>query len=365
MEHRHLERDVRALLEEMVSSGYTAGAQAVIYDHGEKIVSAVAGYTSGDRTEALTEAHLFPVYSSGKAFLTTLAHIAVQKGQISYDTPIAEVWSGFGAKGKEGIRLWHVLSHRSGICQLPDVAEMKDFTNWETMCDLLASLPLAGTPGGATSYRSLAYTWLAGEPLQLATGKPLRELLRDGITRPLGLEEEFSFGLTPDLLPKAVLFGTHPTLPRERPSAKRCWLPLSGIVNDPDIRRAVLPAFNSFATANALARHAAALLDPVEGIATPLLSPETLARASRLCRAEDCPIPERPGTWEIFGLGYVLRGLPGEESRVIGHSGFGGSQGLVDLVSHRALGFTLTTGNLDLAPVNRLTRLAGLTAREW
>ncbi len=220
-------------------------------------------------------------------------------------------------------------------------------------------------PGGATFYQSLAYTWLAGEPLQRASGKELRQLLAEEITSPLGLESEFSFGLTPELESKAVIFGTHPSLPRERPSLKRCWLPLSGIVNDPAIRRAVLPAFNSFSTANALAKHAAALLDPVEGGAAPLLSPETLALASRLCRAEDHPIPERPGTWEIFGLGYVLRGLPGEESRVIGHSGFGGSQGLVDLVSHRALGFTLATGNLDLAPVNELTRLSGISARAW
>ena len=97
------------------------GCQAALYIDGELAVNAYAGWTDWTKTRKVDENTIFPVYSTGKAPSSTVLHRLVEEGKLSYDTRIADFWPEFGCKGKEDIRLWQVLSHRTGLYNLPEL----------------------------------------------------------------------------------------------------------------------------------------------------------------------------------------------------------------------------------------------------
>ena len=54
---------LQAVMDDEVANDRECGCQLVIYQHGKKVVDLCAGYTSPDKTEAITRDHLFPIFS--------------------------------------------------------------------------------------------------------------------------------------------------------------------------------------------------------------------------------------------------------------------------------------------------------------
>ena len=108
----------------------------------------------------------------------------------------------------------------------------------------------------------------------------------------------------------------------------------------------------------------AALLGSVDGTA-PLLSRAMLDRATTLTRAADDPVPLVPGTWELFGLGYVLSGPKNELGRIFGHGGYGGSEGIADRKTRLAVGYTSNSLHANPRTRNRIYELLDLHSRDW
>jgi CubicO group peptidase (beta-lactamase class C family) len=50
--------------------------------------------------------------------MSTLVHQEV-RGAFGYDTPVVELWPEFGAHGKEGVTVRHVLTHTAGLPGIP------------------------------------------------------------------------------------------------------------------------------------------------------------------------------------------------------------------------------------------------------
>ena len=51
--------------------------------------------------------------------MSTLVHQEVDRGAFGYDTPVVELWPEFGAHGKEGVTVRHVLTHTAGLPGIP------------------------------------------------------------------------------------------------------------------------------------------------------------------------------------------------------------------------------------------------------
>ena len=104
---------IQNILDESVSCGNADGLQCAAFLNGELIVNAWAGRLRKNSRSEVGPNSLFPVFSAGKAVASAAALRLVEKGVISLDTRIADLWPEFSSNGKSEIRLHHILTHRS------------------------------------------------------------------------------------------------------------------------------------------------------------------------------------------------------------------------------------------------------------
>ncbi len=349
---------VQTILNEAVETGEDLGCQAAVYYRGREIVNAAAGLMAKGGNK-VTVHSLFPVFSTGKGIISTVAHRLVEQGIMSYDTRIADLWPEFGCNGKEDIRLWHVMSHRTGVYVTPEFQTPEELADWRKMTGKIARATPVCTPGTRTNYQSVNYSWLLGEVLRRVSGLEIPDLLRKELTGPLGIETEFFYGLPPEAESRGVFLERESAMPRNT-----AWKDLDVLMNTPVIRQACLPGFNAMASAHALARHYAALLDSGADGMHPL-KPETVQTATTLHRSPDDPVPLVPGTWELFGLGYVLSGPKDHFGLIFGHGGYGASEGLADVSNQLAVGYTNNRIHGVSKTRYRIYQYLNLKSRDW
>ena len=94
---KNIQQIIQSLLVELVEQGAERGVQFAAYLRGEKIVDAAAGIADPATGQTVDTKTLFPVFSTTKGIAATLAHILVERGKVSYETRIAEVWPEFAA----------------------------------------------------------------------------------------------------------------------------------------------------------------------------------------------------------------------------------------------------------------------------
>lgn len=349
---------LQGILDDAVASGEECGCQLTVFRHGRLVAQLCAGFVDETRTKPVATDTLFPIFSVGKGMMTTAFHRLVEDGLISYDTRVAEVWPEFGGQGRDDIRVWQVLCHRTGMHIAPPTKDVAEMTDWDEMCRRLTTMAPAVPPGGKCCYQGLTYAWLLGETAGRVAGKHFQQVMREQVIAPLGLENEMMFGLPAAVEERCARVDG--TAFAQRPQWAEAFL------GSEAVRRGFIPSANGFATATALARHYAALLSSgMDGVQ--LLTPATLERATVLQRHEDDPIPPG-GCWNKFGLGYVLAGPENDLGQTFGHGGAGGAEGLADRRTGLALGFTknkLSPRHPDHPVRDRISRVLGLTLRHW
>ncbi len=336
-------------LNKAVESGEESGCQLAIFKGGELIVNIAAG-------KNIDKESLFPVFSVGKGIMTTAFHRLVEKGIIDYDTSVADVWPEFGCNGKEDTLVWHVLSHRAGLFQLPLSLEYDDLTDWNTMCKLIAQMPPEYKPGTKCHYHALTYAWLLGEIAHRADGRDFKKIISEEVLEPLGISDKFFFGTTDEAEKDFV------RLDASGIPALKDWR--MDFMHNENIRRGFIPSANGVANAYSIAKHYAALLGEVDGIR--LLKSETIANATILRRSADDPV--KPGDWAKFGLGYALCGPDNNLGSMFGHGGAAGAEGFVDKKSGLAVGFTknkLNTTHPFHTTRDQISEALGLPPRHW
>ena len=347
---------LRNVMEEAVASGEECGCQLVVYEDGERVVDLCAGFTAPDRRIPIRTDALFPIFSVGKGVMATAFHRLVEQGKITYDTRIADLWPEFGCNGKEEMLVWHILTHRGALFDLPPCESQSDLADWGKMADRMAHATPKWTPGTICRYHPITYAWLLGEIAHRADGRSFQEILRQEVIEPLHLEHSLFFGTTAEAEERFV--------PIDLSAVPETHTWHTDFMHDPVIRRACIPSANGVANAESIARHYAALIAEVDGVR--LLKPETVSFATRLRRAEDDP--PRPGEWSRFGLGWALSGPEEDLGSLFGHGGAAGSEGFADRRTHLALGLTRNRilSTMPVIPLrDRISEILGLPVRHW
>ena len=98
-----VQKQVQAVLDELVDTDAERGVAVAAYHHGEQVVDAVAGVADPATGRPVTAATPFYNYSIGKGATATVAHILVERGLFGYDTPVVELWPEFGQSGKDRV----------------------------------------------------------------------------------------------------------------------------------------------------------------------------------------------------------------------------------------------------------------------
>jgi CubicO group peptidase (beta-lactamase class C family) len=138
-----------------------------------------------ERRIAMRPDTIFDIASLSKLFTSVVAVRQLELGTLSLNAPVASYLPEFGERCKDHITIRQLLTHTSGL--RPDLPFHKYETRAEQRALLYSEEPRA-TPGRAYIYSDLNFIALQFV-LEKVTGRPLDALVRDGITRPLGMTD--------------------------------------------------------------------------------------------------------------------------------------------------------------------------------
>jgi CubicO group peptidase (beta-lactamase class C family) len=342
---------LEAALKESLRRG-EHGFQVAAYLGEELIVAAHAGSVSCGNGRPLDNSTLFPIFSVTKAIAITAVQVQAERGLIDVDLPVARYWPEFGVRGKHRMTVRDVLSHRSGMPQMPIGVTPELMYNWEWMVERIARQRPWFEPGTKNAYQTLVHGWLLGELVRRTDPKhrPVSQFIQDEICKPLAIED-FYVGLPEAALGRvATLSAPWEPQPNED-HLNEMSMPFAVSAAPPVHNRqatwkACLPGSGGIANARSVARLFAMLANKGRLNGVQLLSP---------ARVEACTQP-RDNVYEpdeVYGFvcyvgvgGYWVGGdLPpviptdGSNPRILHHTGAGGSTGWADLDTGLAVAF--------------------------
>jgi CubicO group peptidase (beta-lactamase class C family) len=363
-----LQQQVQKVIDELVDSGAERGVQVAVYRDGEQVVDAVAGVADPASGRPVDPGTVFYNYSVGKGATSTVVHRLAERGLFGYDTPVAELWPEFGARGKQAVTVRQVLNHTAGVPGIPLDSSVEDLCDWDRMCAAIADAELWWEPGTKVGYHAYTFGYIVGELARRATGKPISQLLREEVAGPLGVADELWFGMPPSEHHRLAPLEDEPgaaemaaqmmaSMPPDLPMFKAAppeLFPNAAFGNRADTLAADIPAGGK-TSARAIARMYAALLGEVDGVR--LVPPERLAEATAVSSSGPDEVFGMPTTW---GLGYGIGG-PGGDAQgsptVFGLGGVGGSFACGDTASGIAWAVTKNRVSRDFSTSNQLGQL--------
>jgi CubicO group peptidase (beta-lactamase class C family) len=251
-----------------VAPGFGAVADAVSsVGPGVEVAAYVRGQAMVDvRTDDLPEDALICTWSAIKPVTGTCLLLLVERGQVSLDQPVVEVWPGIK---DPRLLVRHLLTHTAGRVSVPAVP----LTDWDASIAALAAADPDWAPGEVICEHAQTFGHLVGEVVRRVDGRSVGTYLAEEISAPLGIDVRIGVG--PDeqaRVPDTV--GLDPAwwdAQRGEPGSARYRA--TGDyqdVNEWVWRRAELPAVNGFATAVGMAEFWQAYLDGrlPEGVGT-------------------------------------------------------------------------------------------------
>jgi CubicO group peptidase (beta-lactamase class C family) len=328
-------------LAEEITSGEELGASIALDIDGELVVDIWGGHADRAKTIAWGEDTIVNFFSCTKTLTALAALIAIDRGLVDAFAPVAKYWPEFAENGKQDIEVRHLMSHTSGVSGWEAPFSIEDMYDWEKATSHLARQAPWWPPGTASGYHLINYGHLIGEVIRRATGKTLKEFVRDEIAEPLGADVQIGardedYGRIAELIPPPHLEVPLDLLPADHPLVKT----FTSFPPDTDgaevaastgWRQADIGGANGHGNARALAR----ALSPISlgGTANgvQLLSPETI---ELIFEEQSNGIDQVIMIPLRFGIGF---GLPCPESvpaipdgKICFWGGWGGSMAVMD-----------------------------------
>ncbi|MEQ8496003.1 MAG: serine hydrolase, partial [Gammaproteobacteria bacterium] len=181
------------------------GAALAVSRHGELVYRDVHGHADRDAARPLTFDDVFVSFSVGKQFTNVVVLNRVEQGQLHLDMPVCELIPEFGTRGLRGIKLWHLLSHTSGIMSaIPQVAP-EIITNIGKLTAWLATQRPETLPGEVVNYSIIAAHSVMAEMVMRAEGatRSFTDIMREDLFAPLAMHNT-SMGPRADLVERLV-----------------------------------------------------------------------------------------------------------------------------------------------------------------
>lgn len=184
-----------AFVENFEIRGEVGASVAVTLD-GKTVVDLWGGQTTdgGDAWEQDTVCVVFSCTKGASAFC---AHVAVDRGLLDLDGPVARYWPEFATNGKESAQVSMMLDHSVGVPGLHADLKSGGMYDYDYMVEMLAREAPFWKPGTRNGYHGVTSAWTVGEMVHRSTGKRMGRFLADEIAGPLGAE--FWMGLPEEL----------------------------------------------------------------------------------------------------------------------------------------------------------------------
>jgi CubicO group peptidase (beta-lactamase class C family) len=172
--------------------GKELGSAFTLMVGDEVVVDLWGGFSKVDRSAIWEKNTLVSVSSSSKTIINLCGYLAVDRGLIDLDKPIATYWPEFAAEGKDKILVRNIFSHTTGFSHIDGKPGWDVFDNWSEMTKRIAAQKPWWEPGSQSGYQPFIYGHLIGELIRRTTGRTLGQFFKEEIQGPL--EIDFSFG---------------------------------------------------------------------------------------------------------------------------------------------------------------------------
>jgi CubicO group peptidase (beta-lactamase class C family) len=358
-------------LADEIARGEELGASIAVDVDGKSVVDIWGGHADRAKTVPWAEDTIVNFFSCTKTLTALAALIAIDRDLVDAFAPVAKYWPEFADNGKQDIEVRHLLAHTSGVSGWEPPFAVADMYDWETATGHLARQAPWWTPGTASGYHAVNYGHLIGEVIRRATGRTLKEFVRDEIAIPLGADVQIGardddFGRIAELIPPPALEIPLDAIPADHPMIKT----FASFPPDVDSvataetaawRRADIGGANGHGNARALVRALSPITLGGKANGTQLLRPETI----------DLIFDEQSNGLDVvlmiplrFGVGF---GLPCPESvpavptgRVCFWGGWGGSMAIMDLDRRATSSYVMNRMGPGTTGTERTNRYAAL-----
>lgn len=174
--------------------GVFAGAVVLVALDGVVVKQAAYGHAQTHRSgvalarpRPMRTDTVFDLASCSKVVATTAAVMTlVDSGRLGLDQPVARWIPELSGGGREQLTVRHLLTHTAGLWEWQPTYLWA--TNPRDAIRYVTGLPLRYPVGEGRHYSDLGFM-LLGELVRRASGRELREYVRDRVHRPLGMHQ--------------------------------------------------------------------------------------------------------------------------------------------------------------------------------
>ena len=342
---------VKSAVDNAIARGVETGVQVAAYLNGELVIDTWGGLADEKTGRKVDGNTLFNVYSVTKAVAAVALHLQADRGLIEYDAPVARYWPEYGANGKGGTTVRHVLTHRACVPQMPAGVTPERMCDWDWMVRAIAALEPLAVPGSKTLYLSMTFGWIIGELVRRTDPghRSLGRFIREEIAGPLGITDLW-VGIPGSVEPRISrqIDAMRPIPPEYLPPLFLASMPpqvalTPAVFERPDVRRAEVAGVGGIFNARSEARFWAMLANGGELDGVRLLSPKlvqtlNVPRDERDERDEvmfNIPLPISVGGFWLGGPNTPV--CSPKSPRALCHPGQGGSIGWADPDSRLAV----------------------------
>lgn len=186
------ETEVDALFSDY--TGERPGASVMVVRDGRPVFVKSYGLAVLDGRIPATPETNFRLASVTKQFTAMSVMLLIERGQLSLDHTLTDIFPGFPAYGA-GVTVRHLLTHTSGLVAYEDLMNPSD-TRQVHDRDVLAMMASVDStlfpPGSAYRYSNSGYAVLA-MIVEKVSGQSFPEFLGENVFRPAGMERSVAF----------------------------------------------------------------------------------------------------------------------------------------------------------------------------
>lgn len=311
-----------------IHGGTDPGASFAVVHQGRQVLDLWGGLTpDGGAWSSDTKC----IIASGtKGIVAAAVLICVERGLFDLDAPMSSLWPEFAVGDKGGVSVGDALAHVAGVPGLERKVTPAEFGDLQVMARYVAEqTPFVKV--GEPSYHAATYGWIVAEIIRRVDGRSVGDFVRDEISVPLSLDLHIgaSEAVIREVVPttRSADFNYTALLdPNADPRLQFVYgIMPSELVGTLEMARIQFPGGGGVATAHAISRFYAMLVNGGELDGVRILRPETILAARKQRSFGNDPLS---GRLLRFGVGFELNPNPsclGAPDDAFGHTGAGGS----------------------------------------
>ena len=195
------------LIELHIAERRYPGAQIALAHHGRLVLDMSFGQARmggskapDDQAVATRPDTLWLLYSNTKVIMAVTLWLLHERGLLRFTDRVSDHLPEFAAHGKQDITLFQVITHQAGYPgrEVPASAWLDHVAVRKAVCDFVPEWPA----GSKVSYHGLTAHWTLAMVIEAVTGKDFRDVVREDVLVPLGLQDEIFLGLPESQLPR-------------------------------------------------------------------------------------------------------------------------------------------------------------------